>query len=104
MTRSLLDTVLAAARQAGATRVTSIRLLVGEAAAIVPDCIQTYFEQLRIGTPAAAAVLEFRRAPVLIRCPKCGVEFGGIEEMCACGAGGEIISGQDLTVESIEVD
>lgn len=104
ITRSMLDTALAAARTVGATRVTSIRLLIGESVAIEPDCVQAYFEQLRVGTEAATAVLEFRTTPLRIRCPKCGVEFGSIEDMCRCNAGGELLSGQELVVESIEVD
>ena len=31
-------------------------------------------------------------------------EFGGIEEMCDCNAGGEVVSGQELVIESIDVD
>ena len=104
ITRSMLEAALAAASAAGAKRITSIRLLVGEAAAIVPDCVQAYFEQLRVGTAAATAVLEFRTVPLRIRCRKCGVEFGSVEKMCGCNAGGEVLSGQELLVESIDVD
>lgn len=104
ITRNMLDTALAAARASGAARVTRIRLLIGESAAVVPECVQSYFEQLRIGTEAATAVLEFHTAPLLIRCPKCGAEFGSLADMCGCNAGGELLSGQGLVVESIEVD
>jgi hydrogenase nickel incorporation protein HypA/HybF len=104
ITRSMLDAALAAARAAHASRISRIRLLVGEDAAVVPECVQSYFEQLRVGTEAATAVLEFRTAPLLIRCPKCRAEFGRLADMCACNAGGEVLSGQELVVESIEVD
>jgi hydrogenase nickel incorporation protein HypA/HybF len=104
ITESLLKQVLAEAEKASASRVSRVRLLVGEASAVVPDCVQFYFDEMKRGTAADSAVLEFRVEPVRIRCPKCGREFAGIEEMCDCNAGGEIKAGDSLVVESIEVE
>jgi hydrogenase nickel incorporation protein HypA/HybF len=104
ITRSLLERALAVARGQGAGRIRSIRLLVGESGGVVPECVQHYFDQLRTGTAAEQAVLEFRRAALRIRCPKCRAEFGSVEQMCGCNAGGEVVAGQDLVLESIEVD
>ncbi len=100
----MLNQVLATAREHGAGRVTGIRLLVGEAAGVVPDCVQFYFDQMKSGTCAADARLEFRTAELRLRCPACGGEFSGIEDLCPCNAGAEVVSGQELTVESIEVE
>ena len=104
ITRSLLDQALAEAEKYGAKRISRIRLLLGESGGVVPDCVQFYFDEMKKGTAAADAELEFKRVPLRIRCPKCGAEFGKIEEMCACNAGGDIISGQELVIESIDVD
>ena len=104
ITRSLLDQALAAAEKHGARRISRIRLLLGESGGLVPDCVQFYFDEMKKGTIAAEAELEFQRVPLRIRCPKCGAEFGKIEEMCTCNAGGDIISGQELVIESIDVD
>jgi hydrogenase nickel incorporation protein HypA/HybF len=104
ITRSLLGQALAEAGQHGANRITRINLLVGEQGSVVPDCVRFYFDELKKGTPAEAAELEFRTAPLRIRCPKCGGEFGKIEEMCSCNAGGEVVSGQELVIESIDIE
>jgi hydrogenase nickel incorporation protein HypA/HybF len=104
VTRSLLDQALAEAEKHGAKRIGRIRLLLGESGGVVPDCVQFYFDEMKKGTAAAEAELEFKRVPLRIRCPKCGAEFGKIEEMCTCNAGGEVISGQELVIESIDVD
>jgi hydrogenase nickel incorporation protein HypA/HybF len=104
VTRSLLDQALTEAEKHGAKRISRIRLLLGEGGSVVPDCVQFYFDEMKKGTAAAGAELEFKRVPLRIRCPKCGAEFGKIEEMCTCNAGGEVISGQELVIESIDVD
>lgn len=104
ITRSLLDQALAEAEKHGARRISRIRLLLGESGSVVPDCVQFYFDQMKKGTAAEEAELEFKTVPLRIRCPKCGREFGKIEEMCSCNAGGEVVSGQELVIESIDVD
>ena len=104
ITRSLLDQALLEAERHGAKRIGRIRLLLGEGGGVVPDCVQFYFDQMKQGTLAAEAELEFKRVPLRIRCPKCGRQFGRIEEICKCNAGGEVISGQELVIESIDVD
>jgi hydrogenase nickel incorporation protein HypA/HybF len=131
VTRSLLDQALAEAEKHGAKRISRIRLLLGEGGGVVPDCVQFYFDEMKKGTTAADAELEFKRVPLRIRCPKCGAEWGTghdrnqlgdsgsgpspdfdirtsdfvlPEAMCSCNAGGEIVSGQELVIESIDVD
>jgi hydrogenase nickel incorporation protein HypA/HybF len=129
ITRSLLDQALAEAGKHGARRISRIRLLLGESGGVVPGCVQFYFDEMKKGTTAAEAELEFKRVPLRIRCPKCGAEWGTelsplvprptspppdhsttgsldhiLEGMCKCNAGGEVISGQELVIESIDVD
>jgi hydrogenase nickel incorporation protein HypA/HybF len=114
ITRSMLDLALAETKSHGAERISRIRLLLGEGGSVVPDCVRFYFDEMKKGTAAAGAELEFKTVPVRIRCPKCGVEWGlspngdcpqsPFAGMCACNAGGEIISGQELLIESIDVD
>jgi hydrogenase nickel incorporation protein HypA/HybF len=116
ITRSMLDLALAETKNHGAERISRIRLLLGESGSVVPDSVRFYFDEMKKGTAAADAELEFTTVPVRIRCPKCGTEWGlsphgdcpqglfGLEEMCVCNAGGEVISGQELVIESIDVD
>ncbi|MEO0071709.1 MAG: hydrogenase maturation nickel metallochaperone HypA [candidate division WOR-3 bacterium] len=103
ITKSLINQVLSEAKRVGAKRVNKIKVLLGENSAVVPDCLQFYFDRLKEGTLAEGATLEFRRVPLRVRCPKCGKEFSSIEAMCDCNAGGEILAGDELVIESIEV-
>jgi len=103
ITRSMLDTVLAEAERHGG-RVKLIRLKVGSEAGVVPDCVRFYFDRMKEGTAAEGAELEFERVSLRLRCPKCGAEFGDIEEMCHCNAGAEVVAGQEMLVESIELE
>ena len=104
ITRSMVDQVCAEAERHGASRVTGIRLLVGTEAGVVPDSVRHYFDIMKAGTVAADAVLEFRRVPLVLRCPKCGREFSDLEDICSCNAGAEVLSGREMTVESIEIE
>jgi hydrogenase nickel incorporation protein HypA/HybF len=113
ITRSLLDQVLAEARgRKGRTksagplrgRITRIKIRIGESAGVVPDCVQFYFDRMKQGTAAEGARLEFERVRLRLKCPKCGAEFDGVEDMCGCNAGAEVVSGQDMVLESIELE
>lgn len=133
ITRALVDQALAEADKHGARRICRIRLLLGEGGGVVPDCVRFYFDEMKKGTAAAEAELEFKRVPLRIRCPKCGAEWGAghdrnrpgdlgscpkprpegqgseldvsiFEGMCSCNAGGEVVSGQELVIESIDVE
>ena len=76
ITRSLLDQALTETKKRGYKRINRIHLLLGEGGGIVPDCVQFYFDEMKKGTAAAQAELEFKRVPLRIRCPKCGAEWG----------------------------
>lgn len=104
ITRSLLEEVLRAAENNRAKAVTRVKLLLGENSPVVPECVRFYFDRLKKGTRADKATLEFKRIPLSIRCPKCQRVFSSPEEMCDCNAGGEITGGDELIIESIEIE
>ncbi len=109
VTESILHIALDEAARHGAQRLTAIHLVVGELTGYVPDSIQFYFDVLSQDTPAAGAVLAVRRVPARVRCASCQADYApeaGLLWLCpACGGlGGEVISGQELLVESINVD
>jgi hydrogenase nickel incorporation protein HypA/HybF len=104
ITRGLLSQVLAEAGRRGAKRITAVNLVAGEQSGVVPDCVKFYFDQMKAGTPAASAELRFRTEPLRIRCPKCGRETGGLADLCGCNAGGEVVAGGELVVESIDIE
>jgi len=108
ITQHILDIVTRHAQRADADRVTAINLVVGELTGFVDDSIQFYFDMLSPDTLAEGARLSIRRVDARVRCTVCGAEFSpqGYSWLCPqCEAiGGEVVSGRELLVESIEVE
>ncbi len=108
ITQSILEIVNRYAADAGASRVTQIRLVVGGFTGFVPDSVQFYFDLLSRGTLAEGAELVIERRPGQIRCAACGLVYepldGQIWVCPACHAlGGEVVTGKELYVDRIEV-
>jgi hydrogenase nickel incorporation protein HypA/HybF len=104
----LIEVLEEKARQAGATRVTAVKLRVGEMSGVVPELLSSAFEAYQKGTIAEGAVLEIVTVPVRPRCRSCGGtswrEEGGF--VCAaCGSRDlEVVDGRDLILERLEVE
>jgi hydrogenase nickel incorporation protein HypA/HybF len=102
--RAILQTALA---HAGGRRVRRVRVSVGALRQASPASLSFYFELLARGTACEQAVLEARPQPARLRCP-CGTEWEPSEPSFLCpacgGAGAEIVSGEQLMVEEIEVE
>jgi hydrogenase nickel incorporation protein HypA/HybF len=104
----VLNIALEAARDAGASRIMAIDLVVGDLSSIVDDSVQFYFDMLSRETPAAGAILRFRRQPAHATCRDCGHGYViSVPLAVSCPAcGGEHLSvtgGREFRVESIEV-
>jgi hydrogenase nickel incorporation protein HypA/HybF len=88
--------------------VKQVRLVVGEMTNAEPEALQMAFAAYAKDTKAEGAVLEIVRAPVLARCRACRQEFpvSGLFFFCPhCGQSGlEIIQGEELLLESLEVE
>lgn len=108
VTRSMLDIVLEEAKKANASKVTEISIVLGEMSTLVDHCIQFNFDYLSIGTAAEGAKLNFRNVPKQARCLDCGNVFqpDGILWTCdKCQSSSlKLISGDELYIESIEVE
>lgn len=103
ITESILSQVIAEGRKQNAARIRKIKLLLGEGMSIVPECVRFYFDMIKPGTLAATAKLEIETLPLRLRCPKCRAEIKEFVPACKCAAGVEIVSGQELTIEYIEI-
>jgi hydrogenase nickel incorporation protein HypA/HybF len=108
VTQNVLQLALEYAGRAGAKRVQRINLVVGALSGIVDDSVQFYFDFVSQGTPAEGAQLTFERVPARFRCRACGQEFEFQDDNWACPAcqalGGELVSGREFCMDSIEVE
>jgi hydrogenase nickel incorporation protein HypA/HybF len=108
ITESILDIALAHAREAKATRISRINLVIGEMTGVAEPCVRFYLGFLTRGTAAEQAEINVRRVPATVRCRACGEHFEVVESKWDCprceGTNTEIIGGRELLVESIEVN
>jgi len=108
ITESIIGIVLDKAKEAGATRITEISLVVGELSGFVPDCIQFYFDSLSRDSIAAGASLHFESPPLQLRCRSCSALFqpeDGSSGCPKCGSCGlEIAGGRQFYIKSMEVE
>ena len=66
--QSALSLALDQARQAGGSRVHTIRLRIGALSGVVPDALEFAFEALAPGTPAEGAKLAIEHVPARFWC------------------------------------
>jgi len=108
VTQNLLAATLDEAKKHNATRVTRLKVRVGEMAGFNPECIAFYFPVLAKDTVAADATLEFEVEKVKARCSSCGTEFIPEENVFICrGCGGvslDIVSGRGATLVEIDFE
>lgn len=108
ITEGILAAAIEVAQREGASRITEIRVTVGELTEIVTDSLQFAFEVLRRDTLAADAVLTVERLGARSRCGECGEEFehGRFEATCPkCGNFlCELVQGREMRVDSIDID
>ena len=108
ITQGILAASFEAAEEAGATRITEIRVSVGELTEVMDFALQFAFESLTPGTMAEGAVLLVNHVPARSKCLECGTEFehDRFEMICPnCGSFAlESLSGRELQIDSIETD
>ena len=108
-TQAILDAAICTARDHGASRIVAIDLVIGEMSTMMDDSVQMYFDILSRDTPAAGAVLRFRREPGAATCFDCAARYPvrpPLEPACpVCGGTFvRVTGGQQFTIESIEVN
>jgi hydrogenase nickel incorporation protein HypA/HybF len=109
VTQSILDIATRHAEQAGAQRILAINLVIGELTGFVDDSIQFYFDFLTEDSIASGAQLNFDRIPARVKCQSCGAEYAPPDSrLWACpqceALGGDVISGREFSVSSIEIE
>src|SRR4030095_13951928 len=104
----MIEIAEANARQQNCLSIQTIKIRLGEFTTIVPDALDFAFEVARRGTLAHDARLEIETVPMITRCVCCGVVTDALRQICLrcsrCGLPLEIVSGEELEVEYIDVD
>ncbi len=108
ITQSMFELVLEQAKKVRAKKVGKINLVIGEMTGVVGDCVQFYFDFISKGTLAEGAALSFVMVPPKAQCRGCNklFELKDFDWTCPYCRGNslQIIAGEELFVESIEVE
>jgi hydrogenase nickel incorporation protein HypA/HybF len=96
------------AREQKARSIQVVKLRLGTFTTIVADALQFAFEIAREGTLAHHARLDIEMVPMVVRCVVCDASTQPVRGVCLlcehCGFPLEIVSGEELQIEYIEVD
>jgi hydrogenase nickel incorporation protein HypA/HybF len=108
VTESVLNIACKHAKQAKASRVTDIYLVIGRLSSIVDDSVAFYWDVISKDTICENAKLHFRRIPAELICKDCGKKYILETELTPCPACGSarvrVTSGDEFNLESIEIE
>jgi len=108
ITQNMIQLVQTHAVKANAGKVRQINLVVGELSGYVRECVQACFDLMAKGTVMEAARLSFKTIPATGRCRDCDMAFEIDQSKWVCpecgGSRIQLITGNELLVDSIEVD
>jgi hydrogenase nickel incorporation protein HypA/HybF len=97
-----------ALRHADDRRVTAVTVRMGALRQVVPDSLRFYFEIVARDSECEGARLELIEVPARLRCSACGYGWEPSFPSFRCercgSADTEVLSGQELEVEFIEVE
>jgi hydrogenase nickel incorporation protein HypA/HybF len=104
---SILQIAHAKASEQNARSIQVIKLRLGTFTTIVPDALQFAFEICREGTLARHARLDIEIVPMVVHCVICEISTQPVSGLCLfcgqCGFPLQIVSGEELQIEYIEV-
>jgi len=106
--QNLLEIALGKARDHKAKKITLIRVKVGEFAGVNQAALEFAFNNFSQGTIAEKASLQIISSPLLGQCRKCNEIFEIKKDKFKCSKCDsleiEIVSGQDLYIQDIEIE
>ncbi len=106
--QAIVGILTAEAEARGATRVSCVRVVAGEAGAYMEESLAFYLGFFAKGGPVEGARLELRLVKPRMRCRACGQEFERVHFSFACpGCGGEAEVadlGQEFYIESADFE
>ena len=100
---AIVDTVV---KHAAGRPVSVVTVRIGHLRQVVPDSLAFYFGLVSRETVCEGARLEQVPVAARLRCAACEREWDPEDALfrCTCGGAGEVIAGDELEVESIEVE
>ena len=105
LTQNLLDTAL---KNAHSKRILNVNLLIGSFSAEREESIRFYWQDLAKGTPGEGAKIHFEHIKADMRCFGCGgiPSLDGESSICMYCQNEylQMLSGEDVRLESIEVE
>jgi len=106
--QSLLALALGKAEEAGARRILSIDLVVGDYTGVEEDSVNFYFGFLSKETIAAGARIHYTHVPGQLRCRDCDILFPLQKRDYTCpecrGKRVEIVGGRELYIQNMKVE
>ncbi len=108
ITQGILASSFEAAEESGATRITEIRISVGELTEIMEFALQFAFESLTPGTMAEGATLSVNHIPARSHCNDCGTDYYHDRFQMVCpnceSMQVTLLQGRELRIDSIEAE
>jgi hydrogenase nickel incorporation protein HypA/HybF len=105
---AMVSMVLEKAKEANASKVLRVYLVVGELSGVLNEAVELYFALLTKDTIAAKAELFFMRPPTQVRCRNCNTVYSPVNLKITCPNCREqkikIISGGELYIDNLEVE
>jgi hydrogenase nickel incorporation protein HypA/HybF len=105
---SIIDIAEAKAREDNTQSIKVIKIRLGQFTSIARDALEFAFEAARQETLAKNARLEIESVPIVLECVACGLVTQPASGVCLicpqCGLPLKIVSGEELSVEYIEVE
>jgi len=104
----IMDIVLEKAREHNASKVTRIKLIIGELTSIVPEALDFAFVSISAGTPIEGVKIEMKKEKLRGKCGGCGKEFRIKDMMYICpkckGTDIKVLSGKEMIIKSIDME
>ncbi|MCE1255607.1 MAG: hydrogenase maturation nickel metallochaperone HypA [Anaerolineae bacterium] len=108
VTENILNITLKHAREANASKVTDIHIVIGQLSSIVDESVDFYWKIISEDTICSDATLHFKRIPAEFFCTDCKSTFPLEQELAPCPHCGSvhinIVSGEEFYLDSIEIE
>jgi hydrogenase nickel incorporation protein HypA/HybF len=105
---NIIEIAEAKARERNSPCIQTIKIRLGEFTTVVREALEFAFEVARRDTLAENARLEIESVAMVLRCVVCGPVTSPARSVCLlcpqCGLPLEVVSGEELHVEYIEVE